>query len=107
LTLDTGIFKGKRVVDNRVSAHATRLVANCIIAYSSTILNDVYMKMVKDNKLKSLIDEFCRISPIAWIHILFTGRYNFRKSSGNINIKAMSEALERHLQKHEWKYHKR
>ena len=27
-----GIFKGKKIVDNRVSSDATRLLANCIIA---------------------------------------------------------------------------
>jgi TnpA family transposase len=27
-----GVFQGKRVVENRVNAHAARLVANCIIA---------------------------------------------------------------------------
>ncbi len=35
-------FKGKKAKDNRVSAHATRLVANCIVAYNSIILNSIY-----------------------------------------------------------------
>jgi len=39
-----GIFKGRKIMDNRVSAHAARLIANCIIAYNSTILNTVYQK---------------------------------------------------------------
>jgi TnpA family transposase len=40
-----GIFKGKKIVNNRVSAHAARLIANCIIAYNSVILNTVYENM--------------------------------------------------------------
>lgn len=32
-----GVFKGKKIVNNRISAHAVRLVANCIIAYNSLI----------------------------------------------------------------------
>lgn len=27
-----GIFKGRKIMDNRISAHAARLIANCIIA---------------------------------------------------------------------------
>ena len=92
-----GIFKGKRVVDNRVSAHATRLLANCVIAYSATILNAVYEKMLKEGAAQSIIDEFARISPIAWVHILFTGRYNFKASNYNINIAGMAQILEEHL----------
>jgi TnpA family transposase len=89
-----GIFKGQKIMDNRVSAHAARLIANCIIAYNSIILNTVYEKMLKNGVAQNVIDEFARISPIAWIHILFTGRYTFEKSNGDIDIAAMAKALE-------------
>ena len=98
-----GIFKGKKVVDNRISAHAARLIANCIIAYNSIILNAVYEKMVQDGVAQEMIDEFARISPIAWIHILFTGRYSFKKSNGDINIAEMAKWLEMHLKQRLWK----
>jgi TnpA family transposase len=88
------VFKGKRVVDNRVSAHAARLIANCIIAYNSTILNAVYEKMVEEGVSQEMIDEFARISPIAWAHVLFTGRYSFKKSDGAIDIAEMAKWLE-------------
>lgn len=97
------LFKGKRIVDNRVSAHAVRLVANCIIAYNSIILNAVYEKMLKNGVAQEIIDEFARISPIAWIHILFTGRYSFKKSNGDIDVAAMAHVLEMHLKQHFWK----
>jgi hypothetical protein len=57
----------------------------------------VYEKMLKDGVAQDVIDEFARISPIAWIHILFTGRYAFLKNTGNINIKAMAQVLEKHF----------
>lgn len=98
-----GIFKGRRVVDNRVSAHAARLVANCIIAYNSTILNIVYEKMLKDGVSQEIIKEFGRISPIAWVHILFTGKYNFRKSNGKIDINEMANMLEKKLKASFWR----
>ena len=98
-----GMFKGKKIVDNRVSAHASRLVANCIIAYNSTILNVVYEKMVKGGVSQAIIDEFARISPIAWTHLLFTGRYSFKKSNGDIDVSEMADIVERHLKQRFWK----
>jgi TnpA family transposase len=98
----SGIFKGKRIVDNCISAHSARLIANCIIAYNSIILNAVYEKMLKDRVEKRILNEFARIPPIAWAHILFTGRYSFYKNNGNIDVNKMARALEMHLKQHFW-----
>jgi len=97
------IFKGRRIADNRVSAHAARLVANCIVAYNSIILNAIYEKMVKDNVSPEIIGEFARISPIAWTHLSFTGRYSFKKINRSIDVETMAEMLEVHLKKSFWK----
>ena len=99
----SGVFKGKKIENNQVSAHAVRLVANCIIAYNAIILNTIYEKMVKEGVSQAIIDEFLRISPIAWAHIIFTGKYHFRKSDGNIDVDFMVNALEKHLKQHFWK----
>ncbi|MCG8092916.1 MAG: transposase [Candidatus Thiodiazotropha endolucinida] len=98
----SGIFQGKRIVENRISAHAARLVANCIIAYNSMILNSVYEKMRANGVRQAIIDEFTRISPIAWTHTLFTGRYSFRKNNGKIDVEAMARLLEAHVKQHFW-----
>ena len=98
----SGVFKGKKVIDNRISAHAVRLLANCIIDYNSVILNAVYEKMVQNGVSQETIEEFARISPIAWVHILFTGRYNFKKNTGIIDVAAMAREMERHLKKNHW-----
>lgn len=97
-----GVFQGKKIVENRISAHAARLIANCIIAYNSMILNAVYVKMITSGVDQKIIDEFTRISPIAWTHTLFTGRYSFKKSNGNIDVEAMAKILEDHLKQHFW-----
>ncbi|MGP2518172.1 Tn3 family transposase [Yersinia sp. 2545 StPb PI] len=60
-----GVFQGKRIVENCISAHAARLITNCIIAYNSMILNSVYERMVSSSVSQEIIDEFTRISPIA------------------------------------------
>ena len=98
-----GVFQGKRIVENRVSAHAARLVANCIVAYNSMILNAVYQKMLALGAPQEVIEEFRRISPIAWTHTLFTGRYSFKKSSGKIDVEAMANILEDHIKQHFWR----
>lgn len=98
-----GVFKGKKMVNNQVSAHAVRLVANSIIAYNAIILNTVYEKMLAEGVSQAIIDEFARISPIAWSHIAFTGKYNFKKSNGDIDVNAMVSELEKHLKRHFWK----
>jgi TnpA family transposase len=89
-----GVFKGRKILNNRISAHATRLVANCIVAYNATILNSIYVKMVKSGASKEALKEFSRISPIAWSHLVFTGRYSFVKSDGKIDIALLVEKLE-------------
>lgn len=53
-----GIFQGKRIVENRSFAHATRLIANCIIAYNSMTFNSVYERMLVREASMENIDEF-------------------------------------------------
>lgn len=99
----SGVFKGKKIVTNQISACAVRFVANCIIAQCAIILNTVYEKMIREGVAQKIIDKFARISPIAWAHIIFTGKYNFKKCDGGIDLDAMVNALEKHLKKYFWK----
>lgn len=98
----SGVFKGRKITTNQISAHAVRLVANCVIAFSAIILNAVYERMLKEGVSQTIIDEFARISPIAWAYIVFTGKYNFKNNDGNMNLGAMVDALEKHLKQHFW-----
>ena len=98
-----GIFTGKKIIDNSVSSHAIRLLANCIIAYNSTLLNNIYQKMLSEGASQSVIDEFIRISPIAWGYITFTGRYNFKRHSNKINLQETLSELEAKIRTTLWK----
>ena len=99
----SGVFKGRKITTNQISAHAVRLVANCVIAFSASILNAIYEKMLKEGVDQAIIDEFARISPIAWAYIVFTGKYIFKKSDGSMDLNAMIDSLEKHLKQHFWK----
>ena len=101
-----GIFKGKKITDNQASSHATRLLANCIIAYASTFLNTIYLKLIAEKAPQSVIDEFLRISPIAWCYITFTGRYNFKKNNGKIDLQEILNSLEAKIRATIWKKEK-
>lgn len=94
-----GIFKGKRIIDNAVSAHAIRFAANFIIGHNSVILDKLYEKLQVEKAPPHVLEKFSRISPIAWDHISFTGRYSFKKASGKINLKLMLDLLEKKLRK--------
>lgn len=92
-----GIFKGKKIIDNNVSAHALRLLANLIIASNSTVLNIIYQRLIAAKVEKSVIDNFLRISPIAWDHVSFTGRYKFIKNSSTVDLEKIVKLLEEKL----------
>jgi TnpA family transposase len=92
-----GVFSGKKIIDNRISAHATRLVANCSVAYNATILNGVYERMLKDKLPVEALERFLKISPIAWSHISFTGKYNFKKIDGHVDFEELIIALEKRM----------
>lgn len=59
--------------------------------------------MLAEGVSQEIINNFARISPIAWAHIAFTGKYNFKKSNGEIDITAIANAFEKHLKQHFWK----
>ncbi len=73
------------------------------MAYNSLILNSVYEKMLANDAPQEVINEFIQISPIAWTHTLLAGRYNFRKSDGEIDVEVMALILEKHVRQHFWK----
>ena len=48
---------------------------------------------------KSVIDNFIRISPVAWEHLSFTGRYNFTKDNSIMDLEKIVRFLEEKLGK--------
>jgi len=69
------------------------LIASFIIAYNNTILGSAYEKILSNDASQATIGKMTRISPIAWIDMLLTGRYSFEGSNGKINLEAMVRIL--------------
>lgn len=91
-----GIFKGRKIIDNRISAHATRLLVNCIIAYNSILLNAIYEKLLATGASEEVLKKFGRISPIAWSHFMFTGQFSFLHET--IDMDRLIKELEAHME---------
>ena len=67
-----GRFNGRTIIENEIWNQASRLVANLVISYNSIILNEIS----KENK--NLKEVIAKVSPVAWQHINFTGKYSFK-----------------------------
>lgn len=92
-----GVFKGKRIVDHRVSSEAVRLVTNLIVAYNAIILNKLYLQAIELDKSSEILEKLVKISPMSWIHIAFTGRYNFKKGNKKIDLNEIISTLSEEL----------
>ena len=62
--------------------------------------------MITEKVPQSVINEFIRISPIAWFYITFTGRYNFKKNTGKIDLQEILNTLEAKVRTTLWKKEK-
>jgi TnpA family transposase len=93
----SGTFKGRRIENNQMSCQATRLVANFMIAYNSTLLNGVYLRLVKQYDEPTAQSMMASISPVAWPHILLTGRYHFKEQVEKTDFDMVIMQLENNL----------
>ena len=79
---------GRTDLDIAVSNQCGRLIANVVIAYNSMLLSGlVHRYLVKGNdKAPDLLRQ---ISPAAWQHLNFLGRYAFRGRRQAIDLVAI------------------
>jgi len=92
-----GVYKGKRIVDHRISTQAVRLLSNLIIGYNAIILNNIYLQSIKSKQTTEDLNNLLRISPMSWIHIAFTGRYTFKNGTKKIDLSEIIDILSKEL----------
>jgi len=68
------------------------LITNCIIFYNMTLLSQLWARKEATQDMTHT----AHISPVAWQHMNFYGRYEFTKVSELINIEEIVEALALH-----------
>ena len=78
--------------DQQLWQECSRLITNGIIFYNTTILSRVlaHKEATGDTAGTALISQ---VSPVAWQHINFYGRYEFTRGPDPIDVDAMVEAL--------------
>ncbi len=71
-----GRFRARSQNEQEVSNECSRLVGNAVIYYNSLILSEALAELERRGELGSA-DILKRVSPVAWQHINFYGRYQF------------------------------
>jgi TnpA family transposase len=70
----------------------SRLITNCIIFYNLTLLSRLWLRKKDTQELTHI----AHISPVAWQHINFYGRYEFTKALEPINLEEFVETMAQH-----------
>jgi len=78
--------------DQQLWHECSRLLTNCIIYYNMTLLSQLWARKEATQDRTHLV----HISPVAWQHINFYGRYEFTKAPEPINVEEIVEALAHH-----------
>ncbi|MBT4835786.1 MAG: Tn3 family transposase [Methylococcales bacterium] len=85
------MINGRNEIELDVNAESIRLIANAVILYNATILSSLYDHFQKIDPEKA--KEITRLSPVAWQHISFIGKYEFYNRGKPINIQEVIEKL--------------
>ncbi len=75
--------------DQHLWHECSQLVTNCIIFYNMTLLSQLWAHKEATQDMTHI----AHISPVAWQHVNFYGRYEFTKASEPINMEEIVEAL--------------
>jgi TnpA family transposase len=89
-----GKLRFKTEHEQQIWNECSRLITNCIIYYNATILSDLLRlkEQEGDTRQVALLEH---VSPIAWQHINFYGRFEFTNSPEQIDVEAMVQELAR------------
>ena len=85
------MLSGKNEIELDNNGESIRLIANAVILYNAVILSSLYdhFLLVDPEKAK----EITRLSPVAWQHISFIGKYEFYSKGKYTNIQEVIDSL--------------
>lgn len=87
-----GQLRFKTENDQQIWNECSRLITNCIIYYNATILSRLIEIKIEAGDLDQ-VELLKRISPIAWTHINFHGRFEFNGTPQKLDIDELIEPL--------------
>ena len=87
-----GKLRFKTEYEQAIWNECARLISNCVIFYNATILSRLweYRTSIGDHAGAS---DILNVSPVAWNHLNFRGRYTFRSQQKAIDIDAIVQKL--------------
>lgn len=87
-----GGFKVKTELEQQIWDDCARLIASCVVYFNCFLLSKVISEKEKIGN-KDEIRQLKNISPIAWRHIHFYGRYNFKKDKESFDFSEILSVL--------------
>lgn len=81
-------FRGGSDKEIALWYECSRLIANCIIYFNSSILSLLVQGYERGSQHIKL-EEIKHCSPVAWTHINFNGSYNFSFDSGQLDLQSL------------------
>lgn len=85
------MLSGKNEIELDVNAESIRLLANAVIFYNASLLSKLYEHYLKVDPEKA--KQIIRLSPVAWQHISFIGKYEFYSKENPIQIQKVIDFL--------------
>lgn len=92
LHLNFGKLRFKTEYEQQIWNQFCRLITSCIIYYNAMLLSKILeLKQTAGDTM--IADQLKRISPVAWSHLNFHGRYEFSKIPKQLDLDALAERL--------------
>jgi TnpA family transposase len=85
-----GKLRFKTEHEQQIWGECARLLTNCIIYYNARLLSQVHASAAGDAQRAALLGQ---VSPVAWQHLNFYGRYEFRKGPKTIDMDEIVQEL--------------
>ena len=82
-------FRVRSQNEQEIWNECSRLIANAVVHYNAMLLSEMVKMFEKQRDTESL-KNLERISPLAWQHINFYGRYQFDREIEPLNMAAMA-----------------
>jgi len=90
-----GKLRLKSEEEQQIWSECSRLLTNCVISYNATILSGLLTHRLAQGDAAG-VAMLTHVSPIAWQHINFYGRYEFTKRPEPVDMELLVQALAQH-----------
>jgi TnpA family transposase len=87
-----GKLRFRTPYEQQMWQECSRLMTNSVIAYNATLLSNLLLHHQHTHNLPQT-QLLWRVSPVAWQHINFYGRYEFNKPPQVIDVPALTQQL--------------